>query len=123
MITFHDHVEPPQSDETSSAPIIAEAGKISILDTVVTTYDASTDGPDERLDGRAYIAALSYEDDDGVAHTSRMDVERSDISYLGNEGDYHNDIGEFSSRLETFHTPNEPIAKSNLSTNPMDQLN
>lgn len=41
---------------------------------------------------------LSFELD-GVAHTSRMDVEDSEISYLGNEGDFHNDISEFSSGL------------------------
>lgn len=80
-----------KSDASSSAPIIADAGKISIMGTTITSYDASIDGPDERLAGRAYIAALSSESD-GVAHTSRMDVEDSDISYLGNEGDYHNDI-------------------------------
>lgn len=84
-----------QSDETSSAPIIARAGKISILDTVITSYDASTGAPDERLEGRAYIAALSEENLGlGKVWTSRMDVENSEISYLGNEGDYHNDISE-----------------------------
>lgn len=84
-----------QSDATSSAPIVAWAGKISIMDTVITSHDASTGAPDERLEGRAFIAALSLENlEKGKVHTSRMDVERSDISYLGNEGDYHNDIGE-----------------------------
>eukprot|EP00752_Nemacystus_decipiens_P001269 g1266.t1 len=84
-----------KSDETSSAPIIAWHGKISILDTEITSWDASVDGPDERVqeDGRAYIAALSSENDvlDKV-YTSRMDVEDSEISYLGNVGDYHNDV-------------------------------
>lgn len=87
-----------QSDETSSASIIAKAGKISILDTAITSYDASTGKPDERLAGRAYIAALSQQESTGEISTSRMDVEDSEISYLGNEGDYHNDISE-SSRL------------------------
>ena len=75
------------------------AGKISILDTTITSYDESKDGGDDRLDGRAYIAALSLEDETtGAAWMSRMDVEDSDISYLGNEGDYHNDIGECTRR-------------------------
>lgn len=85
----------PQSDATSSAPIIARAGKISILDTAITSYDASTGGPDERLAGRAFIAALSLENSDSTKKwISRMDVEDSEISYLGNEGDYHDDISE-----------------------------
>lgn len=84
-----------QSDNDSAAPIIAKAGKISILDTSVISYDASTGKPDERLAGRAYIAALSLEQSaGGPVYTSRMDVEFSEISYLGNEGDYHNDISE-----------------------------
>nr|QGV16393.1 Mannuronate C5-epimerase [Saccharina japonica] len=82
-----------KSDETSYAPIIAMAGQISILDTAITSYDESKGGSDERLEGRAYIAALSLEDETtGEAWISRMDVEDSEISYLGNEGDYHNDI-------------------------------
>lgn len=77
-------------------------GKISILDTAITSWDASIGGPDERLEGRAYIAALSSESEDGVhTYTSRMDVEDSEISYLGNEGDYHNDIGEKSALAAT----------------------
>ena len=69
-------------------------GKISIKDTAITSWDASIDGPDERLAGRAYIAALSGENSAGTkSWSSRMDVEDSEISYLGNEGDYHNDIG------------------------------
>lgn len=76
-------------------------GKLSILDTAITSWDASVDGPDERVleaDGgnRAYIAALSGENaQSGKIFTSRMDVENTEISYLGNEGDYHNDIGAF----------------------------
>jgi len=74
---------------------VAWHGKISILDTAITSWDASIGGPDERLEGRAFIAALSSETADGThTYTSRMDVEDSEISYLGNEGDYHNDIGE-----------------------------
>ncbi|CAM9960530.1 unnamed protein product, partial [Hapterophycus canaliculatus] len=81
------------SDETGSAPIIAWHGKLSILDTAITSWDLTTDAPDERLEGRAYIAALSGENAGmGIVYTSRMDVEDSEISYLGNEGDYHNDI-------------------------------
>lgn len=71
------------------------AGKISILDTAITSYDSSLDGPDERLEGRAYIAALSMENVGlDKVWTSRMDVVESEISFLGNEGDYHNDISE-----------------------------
>lgn len=87
-----------QSDATSSAPIVAWHGKLSILDTKITSWDAAAGGPDERVleDGRAYIAALSGENaESGKVYTSRMDVEDSEISYLGNEGDYHNDIGAF----------------------------
>lgn len=53
------------------------------------------DGPDEREveSGRAFIAALSSEADNGMVYESRMDVEDSEISYLGNAGDYHNDTG------------------------------
>lgn len=84
----------PQSDSSSSAPITAWHGKLSILDTAITSWDESIGGPDERLEGRAYIAALSGQNADGsIVYTSRMDVEDSEISYLGNEGDYHNDIG------------------------------
>lgn len=89
-----------QSDATSSAPIVAYHGKISILDTTITSWDSSVGGPDERVqeDGRAYIAALSGENaSTGKVYTSRMDVEDSEIMYLGNEGDYHNDIGAFVS--------------------------
>ena len=72
----------------------AEKAKLSILDTAITSWDATKDGPDERLEGRAFIAALSGENaSKGIVYTSRMDVEDSEISYLGNEGDYHNDIG------------------------------
>eukprot|EP00903_Cladosiphon_okamuranus_P007254 g7037.t1 len=87
-----------KSDSASSAPIIAWHGKLSILDTAITSWDASVGGPDERVlevDGgnRAYIAALSGESAKwGKVYTSRMDVENTEISYLGNEGDYHNDI-------------------------------
>ncbi|CAM9349963.1 unnamed protein product [Ectocarpus sp. 6 AP-2014] len=82
-----------KSDTTSSAPIIAWHGKLSILDTAITSWDASLGGPDERLEGRAYIAALSGENGaQTIVYTSRMDVEDSEISFLGNEGDYHNDI-------------------------------
>lgn len=91
---------PPQSDATSSAPIIAWHGKLSILDTTITSWDESVGGPDERLEGRAYIAALSGENSaKTVVYTSRMDVEDSEISYLGNEGDYHNDIGALGALL------------------------
>lgn len=84
-----------QSDESGYAPIVAHHGKISIIDTAVISYDESLDGPDERLEGRAYIAALSSESDDQTkVWESRMDVHNSEISYLGNEGDYHNDISE-----------------------------
>ena len=63
------------------------------MGTAITSWDASIGGPDERLAGRAYIAALSSETEDGTTvYNSRMDVEDSEISYLGNEGDYHNDI-------------------------------
>ena len=78
------------------------AGQISILDTAITSYDESKGGGDERLEGRAYIAALSLEDEtSGTAWISRMDVEDSDISYLGNEGDYHNDISECPRRYRS----------------------
>lgn len=71
------------------------AGKISILGTAITSYDESTGAGDERLEGRAYIAALSLEDESSNSiWSSRMDVEDSEISFLGNEGDYHNDISE-----------------------------
>lgn len=83
----------PQSDATSSVSIKAWHGKLSILGTAITSWDASIGAPDERLEGRAFIAALSGESDSGGVHTSRMDVEDSEISYLGNEGDFHNDIG------------------------------
>lgn len=67
------------------------------MDTAITSWDSSIDGPDERLEGRAYIAALSAESSNGngIVYTSRMDVLDSEISYLGNEGDYHNDIGTY----------------------------
>lgn len=70
------------------------------MGTTITSYDASLDGPDERLEGRAYIAALSSESE-GQAFTSRMDVTDSEISYLGNEGDYHNDLGESQRTKDT----------------------
>lgn len=75
---------------------MARHGKISILDTNITSWDASVSGPDVRVleDGRAYIAALSAENArSGKVYTSRMDVENSEISHLGNDGDYHSDIG------------------------------
>ncbi|CAM9430926.1 unnamed protein product [Ascophyllum nodosum] len=82
-----------KSDSSSSAPIIAYHGKISIMNTAIMSYDESIDGPDERLEDRAYIAALSAENDDQTRlWESRMDVHDSEISYLGNEGDFHNDV-------------------------------
>ena len=66
------------------------------------SYDESIDGPDERLEDRAYIAALSAENDDQTRlWESRMDVHDSEISYLGNEGDFHNDVSELGSRTRT----------------------
>lgn len=67
---------------------MAQPEKIFIMGTAITSYDASVDGPDERLEGRSYTAALSSESE-GQVFTSRMDVTDSDISFLGNEGDYH----------------------------------
>lgn len=87
----------PQSDDSGNAPIIAYHGKISIVDTTIVSYDESLDGPDERLADRAYIAALSGEKNDQTrVWESRMDVDNSEISYLGNEGDYHNDVSELA---------------------------
>lgn len=86
-----------QSDESGNAPIIAYHGKISIINTNIISYDETLDGPDERLEDRAYIAALSSENNDQTkVWESRMDVNNSEISYLGNEGDYHNDVSELA---------------------------
>ncbi|CAM9971825.1 unnamed protein product [Sphacelaria rigidula] len=63
------------------------------MNTNISSYDETLDGPDERLEDRAYIAALSSENNDQTkVWESRMDVNNSEISYLGNEGDYHNDV-------------------------------
>ncbi|CAM9241261.1 unnamed protein product [Choristocarpus tenellus] len=80
-----------ESGPSGSVSIIASPGKISILETDITSYDPETNGPDTRLAGRAYIAALSYMEGD-VCMASRMDIIKSEISFVGNEGDYHNDI-------------------------------
>lgn len=86
---------PPQSGEDFAAKIIAWHGKISINSTSITSWDATVDGPDARAveSGRAFIAALSSEASSGTVFESRMDVQGSEISYLGNAGDYHNDTG------------------------------
>ncbi|CAM9602836.1 unnamed protein product [Discosporangium mesarthrocarpum] len=76
------------SSQGESVYIEANPGKISISNSTITSYDPATKKPDKRETGRAYIAALSSED----GGESRMDVYLSEISYLGNDGDYHNDI-------------------------------
>src|SRR5207249_1873099 len=79
-----------KSDNTATANnyswIQASWGNIKIKGTKVTSWDAAVGGPDVETDtyGRAYIAAISTLDADGVTpHESRLDIDGSDIGYLG----------------------------------------
>ena len=70
--------------------IRAEWGVIEIDGVHVTSWDEHLGGPDLKPDehGRAYLMVRSFLDPDGVTvRRSRMDIRRSDIGYLGYDGD------------------------------------
>lgn len=74
------------SSKNSIVEIRAYWGNIDIRSTAITSWDESEEGPDTRHSshGRAFIRALSYLDEDGVTpRESRMDIDDSDIGYLG----------------------------------------
>ncbi|MBX6313864.1 MAG: right-handed parallel beta-helix repeat-containing protein, partial [Isosphaeraceae bacterium] len=74
-----------KSDADGIVWVRAGWGTIDIKDTAITSWDEAANGPDIDPNApRAYIAARSYLDDDGVtAYESRMDIDASDIGYLG----------------------------------------
>lgn len=82
-----------QSNNSSTANafvwISAEWGGLDIRSTRITSWDDDANGPDtEHLTyKRAYIRVRSRLDSDGVtARESRMDIQDSDVGYLGFDG-------------------------------------
>ena len=76
------------SDPGSIVTVVADWGAIDIKSTRVTSWDTAAGGPDTeyRDFGRACIRARSSLADDGVTPLeSRMDIEDSDVGYLGYE--------------------------------------
>lgn len=73
--------------------ITAMAGTITIDSTTITSWDTAANAPDTNTSlpvgapagsrARAFIRALSYLDASGTPRTSRMDINASDIGYLG----------------------------------------
>lgn len=74
--------------------VTAQYGVLDLLGVKLTSWDPATGAPDTDVSlpagaasdarGRAFIRALSYLDTDGVtARTSRMDINGSDLGYLG----------------------------------------
>src|SRR3989339_4765 len=64
--------------------ISADWGNIDIFGVKITSWDELSQSPDvDYSNGRAFIRVRSRLDDNGIALESRMDIARSDISYLG----------------------------------------
>lgn len=79
-----------QSNNTGAANeymnITADYGEIDIRSTTITSWDDAAQGPDTEFSAfrRAFIRIRSTLDTNGVtAHESRMDIQDSDIGYLG----------------------------------------
>ena len=83
-----------KSDSESFIHIRGHGGSIDIMDTMITSWDSTKNDVDTDLgDGRAYISAISevpVDEDEtckGVAKNdmgeSRMDIEGSEIAYMG----------------------------------------
>lgn len=77
-----------KSDSGGFVFLSAEYGQVDIASTRIRSWNASVSGPDtDYSDGRAYLRVRSYLDSDGVtARESRMDIRRSELSYLGYNG-------------------------------------
>ena len=64
--------------------IIAEGGELIISDVNISSYDPITMLPDENLeDGRAYIRVDAFVGADGSLNDGFVDINNSEISYLG----------------------------------------
>jgi len=85
-----------KSDSTGHVYVRAHGGSLDIMDTKVTSWDSSkADVDSDWSDGRSYISAISEvvldpaETCEGAAKNNmgeaRMDIENSEISYLGYE--------------------------------------
>lgn len=83
-----------KSDSTGHVYVRAHGGSLDIMDTKVTSWDLEVNGVDtNHEDGRAYLSAISEvlvdpsETCQGVAKNNmgeaRMDIENSEMSYLG----------------------------------------
>ena len=74
----------PTTDVTSFVSITADYGNIKISGIRVTSWDTSANAPDTNVaDGRAFIRVRSSQDTSGAPLESRMDVDASDVGYLG----------------------------------------
>src|ERR1044071_178322 len=76
------------SDPGSCVSITADWGAIDIKSTKITSWDMAVGGPDTEFKtfGRACVRVRSTLASDGItAQESRMDIEDSDIGYLGYE--------------------------------------
>lgn len=74
-----------ESDSGGFVILAVEYGTIDIGSTRIHSWNPSAGGVDtNHADGRAYLRARSYLDDDGVTpRESRMDIVNSEISHLG----------------------------------------
>jgi parallel beta-helix repeat protein len=64
--------------------ITADNGTLSIVNTIITSWDTNTDSPDENYEnGRAYIRARSRVNDAGTVQTSQLNIDQSTLEFLG----------------------------------------
>lgn len=83
-LILHDGELRMKSDPVSYISIIANNGDIDIQNEKITSWDKTKNAPDANYaDGRAFISAKSFLDSYGKPQESRIDIDSSEIGYLG----------------------------------------